>query len=182
MKQQGPPPQMQFGNGHGQPQGGFWNGRSAMPGTKPMDYDVPRHQILARKERGRTMYYVDGRYVIDLLNKEFEGHWSSEVTHLVCEEKRQDENGFWHVTFSSTVKLTTAYFTKQDVGTGSNIGKNLGQVLDTAKKTAVTDGLKRCARQLGRRFGNCLYDKAFIAVCNQFGVGPNARPIPQRRQ
>jgi len=47
-------------------------------------------------------------------------------------------------------------------GSAENV-RGKGKAVEQAKKTAVTDALKRAFRQFGSALGNCCYDKEYIA-------------------
>lgn len=72
----------------------------------------------------------------------------------------------WTVVYTAVVRLTIRGFdgqtlaTKEDVGTGTASNQtSAGDAFDLAAKTAVSDGLKRAAANLGDQFGLSLYRK-----------------------
>jgi DNA repair and recombination protein RAD52 len=48
---------------------------------------------------------------------------------------------------------------REDVGFGTGVAKNLADAHEGAAKEAVTDALKRALRSFGNQFGNSLYSK-----------------------
>jgi recombination DNA repair RAD52 pathway protein len=97
--------------------------------------------------------------------------WDKHVieSHLIAEEKLA--NGKWNVTYGATVRLTVRFAdatvhhgytikVSEDVATGTAANQpNLGDAHDLALKTAVSDALKRAAKDLGNQFGLSLYNK-----------------------
>lgn len=148
--------------------------------------DVPEDLVASRKGgRGNTLAYIEAHDAIDLANECF-GYdgWSFAV---VLRERVED-------TFTATVRLTVytpggRVLVREDVGT-SDIAVSTNQQtgersynadnLQTAIKGAVTDGLKRCLRTFGGRFGNSLYgadgQQAAVGAGSQEG-----RPAQQSR-
>lgn len=49
---------------------------------------------------------------------------------------------------------------RQDVGFGTGVARNLADAHENSAKEAVTDALKRSLRSFGNQFGNSLYDKS----------------------
>ena len=120
----------------------------------------------------------------------FDG-WDKHVveSHLVSEEKL--DNGKWTVTYGATVRLTvrfdddsyTGWSTKvsEDVATGTAANQpNLGDAHDLALKTAVSDALKRAAKDLGNQFGLSLYNKGSAdSVLGRSLAHPELDPQPE---
>ena len=116
------------------------------------------------------MSYLEGYEVVAHLNRlfGFEG-WDKYVQDLkLVFEDSQDKNGRtgWYACYSCIVRLVirdpgqNVMMVKEDAGTGE--AQNQPQraaAHDLAIKTAVTDALKRCAKDLGDQFGLSLYRK-----------------------
>lgn len=115
--------------------------------------------------------YLEAWDVIAHLNRIFGPlNWDKQVlnTELVSET---EEGGKWTVTYRATVRLVVRitqdtdgyrqYSEKlsEDVATGSAINQpQRGEAHDLALKTAVSDALKRAAKDLGNQFGLSLYN------------------------
>ena len=116
------------------------------------------------------MSYLEGYEVVAHLNRlfGFEG-WDKYVQDLkLVFEDSQDKNGRtgWYACYSCIVRLVirdpdqVQQMVREDAGTGE--AQNQPQraaAHDLAIKTAVTDALKRCAKDLGDQFGLSLYRK-----------------------
>ncbi len=156
-----------------------------------MDKDIteklkqPPENLSTRSQSGRELTYVQGWWVIDQLNEIFGTKgWSYNVldgpTRLSAEwhevdkknydtqqwEKKQRFDVVCEAKVALIITLDMGGSTREDVGYGSGMTYKIGQEIDAyegAGKEAVTDALKRAARTLGNRLGNCLYDKKFLA-------------------
>jgi recombination DNA repair RAD52 pathway protein len=129
-----------------------------------------------KPDRVRTdnkgMSYLEGYEVTAHLNRVFgfEG-WSKEVTMLepVFEDSAPDEKKGgrlgWFVCYRCSVRLSLHFemapsIIKEDAGTGSAENQpSRADAHDLAIKSAVTDALKRAAKDLGDQFGLSLYRK-----------------------
>ena len=63
---------------------------------------------------------------------------------------------------------------RQDVGFGTGVARNLADAHENSAKEAVTDALKRSLRSFGKQFGNAHYDKSRSAAQNTPSNIPNA--------
>jgi DNA recombination protein Rad52 len=105
--------------------------------------------------------YLEGWHVISEANRIFGFNgWSYEILSLkqAC-EVTQNAKGNNVVAYICTISVLVDGVTRQDVGYGSGISKNLGDAHEGATKEAVTDALKRALRTFGNQFGLALYDK-----------------------
>ena len=105
--------------------------------------------------------YLEGWHVISEANRIFGFNgWSYEILSLkqACEATKNG-NGNNVVAYICTISVVVDGATRQDVGYGSGISKNLGDAHEGATKEAVTDALKRALRTFGNQFGLALYDK-----------------------
>lgn len=144
--------------------------------------------VKSRDQGGATLDYVDGHYVTTMLNAVFGNcGWSLDIKDLRCVSDRQEDrtsrDGSKY-TAQNTAYLCQAtlhvyrddgddgyYFATEDVGAGTQVDKDPGKAHEGAAKEAVTDAMKRCAKQLGNAMGLALYDK------EQAGVGTDNEPV-----
>lgn len=122
------------------------------------------------KER-KGMAYLETFDVIAHLTRifGFEG-WSKEVEYApIYEEKRTGDKTGWDVAYSAKCRLTiydpsgNPVSVHEDVATGQAQNQpSRGDAHDLAIKSAVSDALKRAAKDLGNQFGNSLYDKGSV--------------------
>lgn len=124
-----------------------------------------------KKVQGKS--YVDGLYVIDLLNKIFgpdgwEDSYDRQAEHVNV-RVRPTKDGPKAYTWCSCVAVCRLRVRFGDdifvvksgtgAGDGGNYQDDVAQARDLAWKEAETDALKRAARKLGYVFGLSLYDK-----------------------
>jgi len=116
-----------------------------------------------RVQTRQGMAYLESWDVIAHLSRIFGPlNWDKQVLRewVIFET---ENNGKWTVCYGATVKLTinAVWGSKvsEDCATGTAINQpSRGDAHDLALKTAVSDALKRCAKDLGNQFGLSLYD------------------------
>jgi hypothetical protein len=128
-----------------------------------LEAELPNGSIESRKLGSSTVDYIPAHLVIDGLNRIFGyGRWCTDVIeHRVVTEgtytQRNGREGY-QATWYALVRLTVhgvATYTDTGLATATNPGA--GDAHEQAAKSAISDGLKRCARHLGRQFGLSLY-------------------------
>jgi DNA recombination protein Rad52 len=133
---------------------------------KALDAKIPRNVIAKRDSgAGKKLDYLEGWYVIARLNEVLgQGNWEYGIKTLQLVHSGET-NGKQTVHYLATVELKAmvgghhAYFS--DVGYGDGSDKyNIGKAHELAAKEAVTDAVKRCAKNLGMSLGLALYDKS----------------------
>ena len=89
------------------------------------------------------------------------GGWSSQILNEKLIQSDKDEgNGRWYVGYLATVRVTLLNgVSHEDVGSGEGINDSKIKAHEKALKSAITDAMKRAARQFGERLGNALYVK-----------------------
>lgn len=115
----------------------------------------------------RGMSYLEAFDVIAHLTRIFGFNWDKEIEYmLIYESQRDDAKKGWDVGYSARCRLTikdpegTVVCVHEDAATGQAQNQpNRGDAHDLALKSAVSDALKRAAKDLGNQFGNSLYDK-----------------------
>lgn len=159
-----------------------------------LDAKIPRDAVSSREQAGRSLSYLEGWYVIDRLNKVLgQGNWSYRITAMQCVFQGQVEqrSGPVHATsylaqielnvrVGSLTNMTKVTF--GEVGYGDGTDKtNPGKAHELGAKEAVTDGLKRAAKNLGMSMGLALYDKTQEFVDDEAGPAtPVARSNESR--
>ncbi len=150
----------------------------------------PPANLSTRSQRGMELTYVEGWWVIDQLNEIFgQNGWSYDVLEgpkiLSAQwDEIPGKDRRFNVVCEAKVGLKITFdvgeTTREDIGYGSGMTYKMGQEIDAyegAGKEAVTDALKRAARTLGNRFGNCLYDKEFLKTLKN--PPPKQAPPPR---
>ncbi len=163
----------------------------------------PPENLSTRSQSGMELTYVQGWWDIDELNeifgwdgwsystadgpKELFAQWHKvqkwdDKTKAYKEVDRFDVVCRAAVMLEVYTDISDWTITREDVGYGNGMTYKHGQEIDAyegAGKEAVTDALKRAARTLGNRFGNCLYDKEFLKTLKN---PPAKKPIAQSTQ
>ncbi|KAL6950024.1 hypothetical protein ACO0QE_000693 [Hanseniaspora vineae] len=118
--------------------------------------------------------YIEGWRAINLANQIFGYNgWKSEIKQVTV-DFLDSVNGRHTVGCSAVVRVTLTDGTyREDLGYGcSENEKRKAQAFEKAKKTAVTDALKRAFREFGNALGNCLYDKQFLSKIDNVKFDP----------
>jgi DNA repair and recombination protein RAD52 len=133
--------------------------------VQELDSKIPRDVISTREGGGgRKLSYLEGHYVIDRLNKVIGiGNWA--YTSDVIKVFEGEQNGKFSTSYIGKVRLVCTLpggvqteFTDVGYGDGTD-PRSPGKAHELAVKEAVTDALKRCAKNLGMSMGLALYSK-----------------------
>lgn len=125
---------------------------------------LDRNRVATRSQGGMNLSYLEGYDVMDYANKVFGFEaWNYTVTKLEEVSKITNQKGNHVVSYIALVKVICKagddVISREDVGYGSGISKQLGDAYEGATKEAVTDAFKRAMRGFGNGFGLALYDK-----------------------
>ena len=152
--------------------------RTIEVGGQLMRYLGPEYISYRKGEGGKLLAYIEGHEVITLMNIIFgwDG-WNSKVVNSVTDYAEVSNGGKWSVGIAVTVRLTvlvkgkgsggtsssTREVWREDIGYGTmGNGPDRGKATEKCRKEAMTDGLKRAARQLGNATGGCLYNRDYL--------------------
>lgn len=131
---------------------------------KELEQKLGKEDIASRPgPSGNQVHYIETWRAIELANKIFGFNgWSSSIMEIKEDYVDQkDTDGRFNAGVSAIVRITLkdgAFH--EDIGYGaSDNQKNKGAAIDQAKKTAVSDGLKRALRNFGNALGLTIYDK-----------------------
>lgn len=118
--------------------------------------------------------YIEGWKVINLANQIFGFNgWSTEVKNVTVDflDERQ---GKFNIGCTAIVRVTLDNGTyREDIGYGTvENERRKSAAFERAKKSAVTDALKRSLRGFGNALGNCLYDKEFLSRIDKVKFDP----------
>lgn len=115
----------------------------------------------------KCLSYIDGLYVREALDAIFGPHrWG----HVIKRLERAENASQRHIDYLAVVELYVVFadgtrVTHEDVGYGNEMvsedrfNGGARPTVELAIKEAVTDGIKRCAINLGNVMGRSLYDK-----------------------
>lgn len=136
---------------------------------KELDSNIPGGVVSKREGGGgKFLSYLETWYVIDRLNQVVgQGKWGYNIINLnkVFEGEVEQYSGkVFSTSYVATLDLwvnmegKVANFTEVGYGDGTD-KKSPGKAHELATKEAVSDALKRAAKNLGRSMGLALYDK-----------------------
>lgn len=140
-----------------------------------LDDNIPGSTVAHRQQSGVELSYLETWYVIDRLNQVLgQGNWSyqtAEMRKVFEGEIEQRAGKVYSASYVATVNVFVNIEGRQvffsDVGFGTGTHKtDPGGAHELATKGAVSDGLKRAAKNLGRSMGLALYDKTQEYVGN----------------
>jgi DNA repair and recombination protein RAD52 len=132
--------------------------------TKALSYNLDESRIKTIEKAGISFKYLETYDVINVANTIFNYMWDYTITRLeeVAREVNQNQNHV--ITYSAIVKVRIYdnqrnFVEREDTGVGIGTARSIGEAIDNASKSAVSDSLKRALRSLGKQFGNDLYSK-----------------------
>lgn len=147
-----------------------------------LDTNIPESVIKTRTQGNVTLSYLETWQVIDRMNQVLgQGNWGYQIARMdkVYEGEIEQYSGkafttsyTAQVSMFATIEGKTVIFTEVGYGDGTD-KKSPGKAHELATKEAVSDALKRAAKNLGRSMGLALYDKT------QEFVGDSKEEIPK---
>ena len=149
--------------------------------TKALSSELSSDRIKVRDKANIKLSYLEGFDIIDTANSIFGyGGWAYTISSLEQVSQEVNANQNVVVCYKAIVKVDvydidhSTMISRQDVGFGTGVARNLADAHENSAKEAVTDALKRSLRSFGNQFGNSLYDKSKSVAQNGNGNIPNA--------
>ncbi|AMD21611.1 HFL245Cp [Eremothecium sinecaudum] len=140
-----------------------------------LDKRLGPEYISKRVGHGSTrVAYIEGWKAINLANQIFGYNgWSSEVKNVTI-DFMDEKQGRFTVGCTAIVRVTLSDGSyREDIGYGTvDNERRKPAAFERAKKSAVTDALKRSLRGFGNALGNCLYDKDFLSRIDKVKFEP----------
>ena len=139
---------------------------------KALSYKLDDSRVKTIDKAGMSFKYLETYDVINVANTIFNYMWDYTITRLEEVARETNQNGNHVVTFSAIVKVKIYdnqrnFIEREDTGVGTGIARTLGDAIDNASKSAISDSLKRSFRSMGSQFGNDLYSKTATTNYNQ---------------
>lgn len=149
---------------------------------KALQSELSSDRIKVRDKANIKLSYLEGFDIIDTANNIFGyGNWAYTISSLEQVSQEVNANQNVVVCYKAIVKVDVydidhnTMISRQDVGFGTGVARNLADAHENSAKEAVTDALKRSLRSFGNQFGNSLYDKSkSVAQNNAPSNIPNA--------
>ena len=149
--------------------------------TKALQSELSSDRIKVRDKANIKLSYLEGFDIIDTANNIFGyGNWAYTISSLEQVSQEVNANQNVVVCYKAIVKVDvydidhSTMISRQDVGFGTGVARNLADAHENSAKEAVTDALKRSLRSFGNQFGNSLYDKSKSISQNTPSNMPNA--------
>jgi len=132
---------------------------------KALSYNLDDSRVKTIDKAGMSFKYLETYDIINVANTIFNYMWDYTITRLEEVARETNQNGNNVITFSAIVKVKIYdaqrnFIEREDTGVGTGTAKTVGDAIDNASKSAVSDSLKRSLRSLGGQFGNDLYSKS----------------------
>ena len=148
--------------------------------TKALQSELSTDRIKVRDKANIKLSYLEGFDIIDTANNIFGfGGWAYTISSLEQVSQEVNANQNVVVCYKAIVKVDVydidhnTMISRQDVGFGTGVARNLADAHENSAKEAVTDALKRSLRSFGNQFGNSLYDKSKSVAQNTPSNMPN---------
>lgn len=148
---------------------------------KALQSELSKDRIKVRDKANIKLSYLEGFDIIDTANNIFGyGNWAYTISSLEQVSQEVNANQNVVVCYKAIVKVDvydidhSTMISRQDVGFGTGVARNLADAHENSAKEAVTDALKRSLRSFGNQFGNSLYDKSKSISQNTPSNMPNA--------
>ena len=132
---------------------------------KALSYNLDDSRIKTIDKAGMSFKYLETYDVINVANNIFNYMWDYTITRLEEVARDINQNSNHVITYSAIVKVRIYdnqrnFIEREDTGVGTATARTIGEAIDNASKSAVSDSLKRSLRSLGGQFGNDLYSKS----------------------
>ena len=148
--------------------------------VKTLSSELSADRIKVRDKANIKLSYLEGFDIIDTANNIFGfGGWAYTISSLEQVSQEVNANQNVVVCYKAIVKVDvydidhSTMISRQDVGFGTGVARNLADAHENSAKEAVTDALKRSLRSFGNQFGNSLYDKSKSVAQNTPSNMPN---------
>jgi len=139
---------------------------------KALSYNLDDSRVKTIDKAGMSFKYLETYDVINVANTIFNYMWDYTITRLEEVSRETNQNGNHVITYSAIVKVKIYdnqrnFIEREDTGVGTGTARTVGDAIDNASKSAVSDSLKRSLRSFGGQFGNDLYSKTPTTNYNQ---------------
>jgi len=131
---------------------------------KALSHNLDDSRVKTIDKAGMSFKYLETYDIINVANTIFNYMWDYTITRLEEVARETNQNGNHVITYSAIVKVKIYdaqrnFIEREDTGVGTGTARTVGDAIDNASKSAVSDSLKRSLRSFGGQFGNDLYSK-----------------------
>lgn len=117
--------------------------------------------VKQREQGGIKLSYIESWHAISEANRIFgwDG-WTRQTQDLqLVQAEQKGEKGLWYVSYLAKSLVTVHGVSREGMGFGQGIDRDLGKAHESAIKEAESDAMKRALMTFGNPFGLALYDK-----------------------
>ena len=131
---------------------------------KALSYNLDDSRVKTIDKAGMSFKYLETYDVINVANTIFNFMWDYTITRLEEVAREVNQNSNHVITYSAIVKVKIYdaqrnFIEREDTGVGTGTARTIGDAIDNASKSSVSDALKRSLRSMGSQYGNNLYSK-----------------------
>ena len=155
---------------------------------KALSYNLDDSRVKTIDKAGMSFKYLETYDVINVANTIFNYMWNYTITKLEEVARETNQNGNHVITYSAIVKVKIYdsqrnFIEREDTGVGTGTARTIGDAIDNASKSSVSDALKRSLRSMGAQYGNNLYSKTpTVSQSQQQAPQQGQQPQPQYQQ
>jgi len=155
---------------------------------KALSYNLDDSRVKTIDKAGMSFKYLETYDVINVANTIFNYMWNYTITKLEEVARETNQNSNHVITYSAIVKVKIYdsqrnFIEREDTGVGTGTARTIGDAIDNASKSSVSDALKRSLRSMGAQYGNNLYSKTpTVSQSQQQAPQQGQQPQPQYQQ
>ena len=125
--------------------------------------------VKQREQGGIKLSYIESWQAISEANRIFgwDG-WTRQTQDLqLVQAEQKGDKGLWYVSYLAKSVVTVHGVSREGMGFGQGIDRDLGKTHESAVKEAESDAMKRALMTFGNPFGLALYDKTQANVVKE---------------
>lgn len=125
--------------------------------------------VKQREQGGIKLSYIESWHAIAEANRIFgwDG-WTRQTQDLqLVQAEQKGDKGLWYVSYLAKSLVTVHGVSREGMGFGQGIDRDLGKAHESAVKEAESDAMKRALMTFGNPFGLALYDKTQANVVKE---------------
>ncbi len=125
--------------------------------------------VKQREQGGIKLSYIESWHAIAEANRIFgwDGWWRETNDLQLVQAEQKGDKGLWYVSYLAKSVVTVHGVSREGMGFGQGIDRDLGKAHESAVKEAESDAMKRALMTFGNPFGLALYDKTQANVVKE---------------
>ncbi len=128
--------------------------------------------VKQREQGGIKLSYIESWHAIAEANRIFgwDGWWRETNDLQLVQAEQKGDKGLWYVSYLAKSVVTVHGVSREGMGFGQGIDRDLGKAHESAIKEAESDAMKRALMTFGNPFGLALYDKEQRGVAKEMSM------------